>query len=372
MQQLSVIHVGLDVHKDTITGARADPGREPARVVGTVAHDVGKLLKCLAKIGTPEQLHIVYEAGPTGFGLQRKLAALGYVCEVIAPSQTPRKPGVRVKTDGRDAISLAQGSRAGELRAVWIPDPADEAVRDLSRAREDAVKACTRARQQLGGFLLRHDLRYTGKTAWTKAHHAWLAELNFGAEAAQIAFTEYVLAVQAAVQRVQRLTEALQRCVQGWRWAPVVAALQALRGVALVTAVGLVAEIGDLSRFEHPRKLMGYLGLVPSEQSSGPRVRRGSITKTGNSHARRLLTEAAWSYRYPARIGRDAQQRMQSLSEPVRAMAWQAQLRLSQRFAALSSRGVPVNKVCVAIARELSGFVWAVGLQAMREHQLVH
>jgi transposase len=332
---------------------------------------VAKLKKCLAKIGTPGRLHIVYEAGPTGFGLQRELSASGYTCEVIAPSQTPRKPGVRVKTDNRDAISMAQASRSGDLKAVWIPDPADEAVRDLSRAREDAVKACTRARQQLGGFLLRHDLRYKGKTAWSKAHHAWLAELNFGADAAQIAFTEYVLAVQAAVQRVQRLTEALQRCVVGWRFEPVVAALQALRGVALVTAVGLVAEIGDLSRFEHPRKLMGYLGMVPSEYSSGQRVQRGSITKTGNSHARRLLTEAAWNYRYPPRIGRDAQQRMQSLSEPVRAMAWKAQLRLTRRYAALSSRGVQPNKVCVAVARELSGFVWAVGMQAMREHKLV-
>jgi transposase len=368
MEKLSNIHVGLDTHKDSITIARADPGRDPGRVVSKIANDVVKLAKCLAGIAAPQQLHIVYEAGPMGFALQRKLAQLGYTCEVIAPSQTPRRPGTRIKTDARDAIVLAQASRAGELQAVQIPDPEDEAVRDLSRAREDAVKACTRARQQLGGFLLRHDMRYAGKSAWTKAHYLWLAEINMGAGAAQIAFTEYVLAVQAAEQRVQRLTQALGECVTGWRFEPVVAALQALRGVALVTAVGLVAEIGDLRRFAHPRNLMGYLGLVPSEHSSGEHVQRGSITKTGNSHARRLLTEAAWNYRYTPRIGRDAQQRQLALSESICATAWKAQLRLTRRYAALSSRGVQPNKVCVAVARELAGFVWAVGTQAMREH----
>jgi transposase len=370
MEQLSKIHIGLDTHKDSITIARADPGREPGRIVAKVPHDVAKLIKQLARIGTPQQLHIVYEAGPTGFGLQRRLAQLGYSCEVIAPSKTPRAPGCRVKTDNRDAIGLAQGSRAGELHAIWIPDPADEAMRDLSRAREDAVRACTQAKQQLGGFLLRHDLRYAHTKAWTKAHWAWMGTLNLGGDAAQTAFTEYVLAVQAAMQRVQRLNQALQDSVSGWRFEPVVAALQALRGVALVTAVGIVAEIGDLSRFEHPRKLMGYLGLVPSEDSSGDRVRRGSITKTGNSHARRLFTEAAWNYRHKARIGREALQRQDQLSEAVRATAWKAQLRLTKRYTTLTSRGVHANKVCVAIARELSGFVWAVGMQAMREHGL--
>jgi transposase len=218
--------------------------------------------------------------------------------------------------------------------------------------------------------LLRHERRYGGRTAWSKAHFAWLGGLSFEAAPAQTAFTEYLLAVQAAMQRVARLDQALAQSVAGWRFEPVVAALQALRGVALVTAVGLVAEIGDLSRFEHPRKLMGYLGLVPSERSSGERVRRGSITKTGNSHARRLLTEAAWSYRHKARIAAAALKRQQELSENVRAMAWKAQLRLSKRFSALEQRGVQRNKVCVAVARELTGFVWAVGMQAMRESGL--
>jgi transposase len=223
------------------------------------------------------------------------------------------------------------------------------------------------ARLQLKGFLLRHGVRYGGKSSWSKIYYRWLGGLSFDAQATQTAFTEYWLAVQGADERVQRLTEALRSCSGGWRFEPVVAALQALRGVDFITAIGLVAEIGDLSRFEHPRKLMGYLGLVPSEHSSGERTHRGSITKTGNAHARRLLTEAAWNYRFRARVGREAQRRQEGLSEPVRSMAWKAQLRLTKRFAALQARGVQVNKACVAVARELAGFVWAVGTTAMRE-----
>jgi transposase len=360
------IHVGLDVHKDSISVAAAEPGRTPGRLIGKVTHDVNKLLKVLTKVGAAEQLHIVYEAGPTGFGLQRALKAKGYVCEIIAPSQMPRRPGDRVKTDGRDSVQLAECSRAGQLSAVWIPDPDDEAIRDLSRAREDAVNSRVQARHQLKGFLLRHDVRYTGKTSWCGAYYRWLATLNFGAGAAQTAFTEYWQAVKSADDRVERLTKALQSSIAGWRFEPVVGALQALRGVAAITAIGLVAEIGDLHRFEHPRKLMGYLGLVPSEHSSGERTSRGSITKTGNAHARRLLTEAAWNYRFKARIGKEAQVRQQDLSESIRTTAWKAQLRLTQRFAALQARGVQANKACIAVARELAGFVWAIGRQAQR------
>jgi transposase len=253
------------------------------------------------------------------------------------------------------------------LSAVWIPDPEDEAIRDLSRAREDAVNSRVQARHQLKGFLLRHDVRYTGKTSWCGAYYRWLATLNFGAGPAQTAFTEYWQAVKTADDRVDRLTKALQASTTGWRFEPVVGALQALRGVAAVTAIGLVAEIGDLGRFPHPRKLMGYLGLVPSEHSSGERTSRGSITKTGNAHARRLLTEAAWNYRFKARIGKEAQVRQQELSEPIRMMAWKAQLRLTQRYAALNARGLQANKACIAVARELAGFVWAIGMQAQRE-----
>ena len=370
MEERIKIHVGLDVHKDSISVAAAEPGRAPGRLIGKVTHDVNKLQKVLAKVGTAEQLHIVYEAGPTGFGLQRALKARGYVCEIIAPSQIPRRPGDRVKTDGRDSVQLAECSRAGQLSAVWIPDPDDEAIRDLSRAREDAVNSRVQARHQLKGFLLRHDVRYTGKTSWCGAYYRWLATLNFGAGAAQTAFTEYWQAVKSADDRVERLTKALQSSISGWRFEPVVGALQALRGVAVITAIGLVAEIGDLHRFEHPRKLMGYLGLVPSEHSSGERTSRGSITKTGNAHARRLLTEAAWNYRFKARIGKEAQVRQQDLSESIRTTAWKAQLRLTQRFTALQARGVQANKACIAVARELAGFVWAIGMQAQREQEM--
>ncbi|MBN9425503.1 MAG: IS110 family transposase [Burkholderiales bacterium] len=359
------VYVGLDVHKDTIAVAAAQAGeRTAARLIGQIAHDVPKLLKALAKLGQPTEVQVVYEAGPTGYGLQRALAAKGYRCEVIAPSLIPKRPGERVKTDRRDSVRLAELSRAGELRAVTIPDRADESIRDLARAREDAVNARTQARHQLKAFLLRHDERYAGKTNWTKSYYRWLGELNFGDASSQIAFTEYHLAVQAADARVARLTQALGTSVKGWRFEPVVQALQALRGIDLVSAVGLVAEIGDFRRFEHPRKLMAYLGLVPSEQSSGERVRKGSITKTGNAHARRLLTEAAWNYRFTPRIGRQAQQRQEQLPDPIRATAWKAQLRLSQRYRKLNERGVHHNKVCVAVARELAGFVWAIAQQA--------
>jgi transposase len=354
------IFVGLDVHKDTIAVALAEQGRAPGRVVGTIVHDVHKLLKVLARLGGSAQMHIVYEAGPTGYGLQRELAGRGYQCEVIAPSLIPVRAGDRVKTDRRDCLRLAELARAGELRAVWIPDPADEAIRDLARAREDAVNARTQARHQLKGFLLRRSVRYGGKSAWSKTYYRWLGTLNFEHPGAQTAFTEYWQAVQSADERVARMTDALAGSIQGWRFEPVVGALQALRGIDLVSAIGLVAEIGDIGRFAHPRQLMGYLGLVPSEHSSGDRLSRGSITKTGNAHARRLLTEAAWNYRFKARIGYRAQRRQEGLPQAIREMAWKAQLRLSARFARLSARGVQINKVCVAVARELSGFIWAI------------
>lgn len=354
------VFVGLDVHKDSIAVAVAEQGRAPGRVVGTIAHDVQKLLKLLARWGEAARLHIVYEAGPTGYGLQRDLANRGYTCEVIAPSSMPKRPGDRVKTDRRDGLRLAELARAGELRAVWIPEPADEAIRDLARAREDAVNARTQARHQLKGFLLRHGLRYAGKTAWSKSFYRWLGTLGFEHPPAQTAFGEYHLAIQAADERVARLTQALEQAIEGWRFEPVVAHLRALRGLDTVSATGLVAEIGDIGRFAHPRQMMGYLGLVPSEHSSGDRVRKGPITKTGNAHARRLLTEAAWNYRFKPRIGYRAQRRQEALREAIRAIAWKAQLRLTARFARLAARRLQINKVCVAVARELAGFIWAI------------
>lgn len=352
--------VGLDVHKESIAMALAEAQGGAGKFLGTIAHDLSRLLKRLRALGQPGELKIVYEAGPTGYGLQRALHAEGYLCEVIAPSLTPRCPGQRVKTDRRDAVHLAELASAGRLKAIYIPSAEDEAMRDLSRAREDAVKARTQARQQLKGFLLRHDLRYPAKSSWGKSFHRWLATVTFEKSAMQSAFTEYQLALQAADERVARLTKALEDCVVTWRFEPVVSALRALRGIDTVSAVGLVAEIGDIARFAHPRELMGYLGLVPSESSSGERIRRGSITKTGNQHARRLLIEAAWNYRYKPRIGYAALRRQEKLPEPIRALAWKAQLRLTTRFARLQGRGVHKNKVCVAVARELAGFVWAI------------
>lgn len=366
MEEAIKFFVGLDVHKDTIAMAVAQPGREPARALGTVAHHVPRLLKALARLGAPHQVHVVYEAGPTGYGLQRALAAKGYVCEVIAPSLIPRCTGDRIKTDRRDCLLLAQNARAGQLHAVWVPQADDEAIRDLARAREDAVLARQKARVTLKAFLLRHDLRFAGRAGWTKAYYRWLAALSLAEQASQIALSEYLLAEQAADQRVRRLTEALEQSIQGWRFAPVVQAIQALRGIALVSAITLVAEIGDLRRFKHPRKLMGYLGLVPSERSSGERISRGGITKTGNRHARRMLTEAAWNYRFRAHLGARLNARQSELPASVRETGWKAQLRLTRRFAALSARGVQPNKICVAIARELSGFIWAIGHQIMQ------
>jgi len=353
-------YVGLDVHKESIAVAVADQTGEAARFVGTTAHDLQRLLKVLQRLGGAGELKLVYEAGPTGYGLQRAVVAAGYACEVIAPSLIPKRCGERVKTDRRDCVRLAELARAGELKAIWIPQPEDEAIRDLARAREDAVNARTQARHQLKGFLLRHGLRYAAKTAWSKRFYRWLGTLAFDHPPTQISFTEYQLAVQAADERVGRLTQALEASIAGWRFESVVASLRALRGIDTVSAIGLVAEIGDIERFAHPRQLMAYLGLVPSESSSGDRIRKGPITKTGNAHARRLLTEAAWNYRFKPRIGYRAQARQEDLPEAIRALAWKAQLRLSARFARLQARRLQINKACVAVARELAGFIWAI------------
>jgi transposase len=364
--------IGLDAHKDTTSVAVCEASREPARFAGTIGPDVRVLLKLLAKAGDPAQVSVVYEAGPTGYGLYRELRERGYRCEIVAPSLIPRRPGDRVKNDRRDCARLAELSRAGELKPIWVPDPAHEAMRNLWRAREDAVGMRLKARQQLKAFLLRQARRYPGKTSWTKSHERWIADQRFDHEADRIALAEYQLAVQSAEQRVQRLTIALTEAAQGWRFEPVVAALRALRGIDTVSAIGLVTEIGDIGRFATARQLMGYLGLVPSEHSSGNSIHRGSITKTGNAHARRLLTEAAWSYRFPARLSRNLRERSDSVPEAVRNHAWKAQVRLCARFARLSSRGVQVNKVCVAVARELAGFVWAIAHQSSPAASSVH
>ena len=257
-------------------------------------------------------------------------------------------------------MALARLHRAGELRAIYIPDATDEAMRDLVRAREDAVVVATQAKYRLKAFLLRQGRRYPGRTGWTIPYRRWLAALSFASAAQHIALQEYRDAIDETERRVDRLTDQLRQLVPAWRWAPVVAALQALRGVSFITAVGLVAELGDLTRFGHPRELMAFLGLVPSEYSSGPSVRRGAITKAGNPHVRRLLAEAAWAYQSTPRIGRVQSIRQEALPKVVCDIAWKAQLRLTARFRRLVARGKAKPKVATAIARELAGFVWAI------------
>lgn len=357
-----ITHVGLDVHKNSTAVAAASQGQR-TRFVGTVGPDLHELLKALDQIGSTESMKVVYEAGPCGYGLVRTLRERGYECDVIAPSKIARRPGDRVKTDRRDAQHLAEQSLAGTLTTVWVLDEADEAMRDLSRAREDAVRARLKARQRLQAMLLRHGRSYRGKTAWTAAHERYLGQLSFPYPAQELAYVEYRQAVSESHSRVERLTASLEEQAQYWRMRPVVEALMTLRGINFVAAVTLVAELGDVRRFAHPRELMGFLGLVPSEHTSGDRRQQGAITRTGNGHARRMLVEAAWNYRFPARISRALQVRQEGQPKVIRDLSWQAQVRLCRRYRALKARRLHQNKVCVAIARELSGFIWAIAMQ---------
>jgi transposase len=363
MSETTTSFVGLDVHKDSTAIAQAEAGREDPRFIGTVGPEIPQLLKALARLARPEHLLVTYEAGPCGYGLARQLHEHGYRCEVIAPNKMPRPKGERLKTDRRDALTLARLARSGDLVKVFIPDERDEAMRDLTRAREDAVRARHKARQQLNALLLRHGYRYTGANRWTVAHERYLADLKFPHPAQYTAFAEYLQAVHEADARITRLTEALREQTEHWRLKPLVRALMSLRGIDFVAAVTLVAEVGDFRRFARPREVMSFLGLVPSEFSSGEHRRQGEITKAGNGHARRMLVEAAWNYRFPARISRLLLTRQEGQSKLIRDIAWRAQLRLTRRFARLRSRQLHQNKICVAVARELAGFIWDIARQ---------
>ena len=359
-----ISYVGLDVHKETIWVALADGnGRSEVRDYGRIANTPDALKQLSVKLaGSGAVLRFCYEAGPCGYGIHRQLTAAGHDCAVVAPSLIPRKPGDRIKTDRRDAIGLAKLHRAGELTAVWVPDTAHEAMRDLVRARLCAVRSLRQSRQQLSGFLLRHGRHYH-RPAWTQMHRRWLAGLRFDQPAHHVVLEDHIATIEAATARRDRLTDQIEVMLADWSLAPVVQALQALRGVALVTAATVVAELGDITRFANPRQLMAFLGLVPSEHSSGGHRRLGGLTKAGNSVARRMLIEAAWSYRFPARISREQLLRQERLPKPIRETAWKAQVRLCSRARKLARAGKPNTIVTAAIARELAGFVWAIAKQ---------
>ena len=361
----SVKFIGMDVHKNSITIAIADQGRRgSARAYGAINNDLGALNKfCRKMVSTASQLQFVYEAGPCGYGIYRHLTDKGFDCMVAAPSLIPKKSGERIKNDRRDAKQLARLHRAGELTGVYVPDAQDEAMRDLTRAREDAVCATRKAKQRLKAFLLRHRIVYSGRSKWSKAYFNWLSDIAMAHSAQQAALQEYIDAVHESINRVDRLTDHIRQLVPSWRLASVVAALQAARGVSLIVAVTVLAEIGDLRRFEHPNQLMAYLGLVPSEHSSGDKIKRGHITKTGNGHARKVLVEAAWAYRMKPRVSRVLLKRQQELSDQVRQISWKAQLRLCTRYRRMAGRGKPKQIIVTAIARELSAFLWAIAKQ---------
>lgn len=352
--------VGLDVHADSIAIAVAEPGRGEPAGLATIPNDTAMLLKRLRKLG---RVKCCYEAGPTGFGLHRDLTAAGIDCVVVAPSLVPMKAGDRVKTDRRDAVKLARFLRSGDLTEVHVPDAATEAMRDLERARDAAKRAERTARHQLGKFLLRHGRRYPGKTVWTQRHLDWIRAQQFEHEAQQRVLEDYLRTVEDLGERVDRHTRSIVELVESWHLKPLVKALQALRGVNIIAATIIAAELGDLARFETAPKLMGYLGLVPSENSSGETRQQGRITRAGNGYARRILVEAAWAYRFRAHRSAAIRARSRGVSEEVQRIAWQAQERLCARYRKLTARGKNKNRTVIAIARELAGFIWAIGRQ---------
>ncbi len=356
--------LGLDVHAETIAVAVAEPDGE-VRSLGTIANREESIRKLIKKLGAPEHLRACYEAGPTGYVLYWQLTQLGVECAVVAPTLVPTKAGDRVKTDRRDALKLARSHRSGDLTAVWVPDGDSEALRDLVRAREAAKQDQLRARHRLAKFLLRMGRRpVVGMKAWTEPYMAWVRQVQFQRPAQQATLQDYLHEIDHMAARVKRLEQAITEAV---KLAPpqvqeVVKGLQALRGIAEISAVTIVAELGQISRFDTARQLMGYSGAVPSEDSSGKRKQRGSITKTGNAHLRRIVVEAAWSYRHRPAIGPRLRKRQEEVPEPIKEIAWKAQVRLSKRYTRLAA-GKDQRKIITAVGRELLGFIWAIGVK---------
>jgi transposase len=364
-----VHYIGLDVHKETIAVSIAPQNSTEVRrygIIGGTLDAIDKLVKKLAQENI--ELRLVYEAGPCGFVLCRHLRNKGLACEVIAPSLIPRKASDRVKTDRRDADQLARLYRAGELTAIHVPDQEDEAIRDLVRARTAAVVDQRKARNRLKGFLLRLGFRYTGKSSWNEAHKRYLSGLVMPQPPQQIVFQECIHAIDDATDRLERLAQAVEDALPGWKWEPVVRALMSLRGVQVLTAMTLVAEVGDFNRFDDPRSLMHFFGLTPSEHSSSDKRVQGGITRCGNAHCRRALTEAAWHYRLKPRVSQAIQKRQEGQSKQVQLIAWKAQQRLHKRFKQLSAKKKSVI-AATAVARELAGFVWAIACEVKPAEQ---
>jgi transposase len=360
MGEYSEVFVAFDVAKKKHAVAIAEGGRTgEVRFMGDVENNPAPIERTIKRLANRyDRLHVCFEAGPTGYGLYRQVQALGHDCMVVAPALIPKRAGERVKTNRRDAVTLARLHRAGELTGVWAPDPAHEAVRDLVRAREAAADDLRRKRQQLLSFMLRHSRIYGGGGHWTMAHRRWLAGQKFDHPAQQIVFQEAIDAIEDALQRLRRLEKQLAVIVPEWSMAPVVEAYQAMRGASFVVAVTFAAEIGDVRRFDTPRQLESFLGLVPAESSTGDTIRRKGLTLAGN---RRALVEAAWTYRYPARVSETLRARLEGLPKLVRDIAWKAQVRLCARYRRLSARGKKSPVVVAAIAREIAAFLWAIG-----------
>jgi transposase len=364
-------YVGFDVDSDKIVVAVAEPEGE-VRSLGTIPNREESVRRLVKKLGPASRLRVCYEAGPHGYGLYWLLSSLGVHCEVVAPTLVPVRSGDRVKTYRRDALKLARCYRSGDLTPVWVPDAEHEALRDLVRAREVAKKDQLRARHRLGKFLLRRGLRAAaGMKSWTK-HLLWVKTLRFEHPDQEATYVDYLHEVEHAAERVARLERAIDQAIES---APVemravIAGLQALRGIKKVSAATIVAEVGPLSRFPRPKPLMGYSGMVSSEDSTGDSVRRGAITKTGNAHLRRIVGEAAWAYQYRPAMSPEMKKRQEGLSEEVKEIAWKAQHRLCTRFKRLSAKGKLRQKVTTAIGRELLGFIWAIGVQVEKQQRL--